>query len=526
MANKGIVFIFIVAFLSSKALAQLKELSIELIENPTQSIPVFRNYPEAAAIIASSPIKNLKFDSNIGLIADLSEPEKGEYRLILEPYRQVITVNAPNFMQTRFTVTVNTARDVDFYFIQPVMNNKKVLIRVDQGAAKLFINDTEYEHFEEPIEIPLGLNSLKIIAKGFKSIEEVIEVSNDTPFFEYEMERIEPEIVTVTTNPPLANVFLDGIEIGKTDELGRLQLFRVPGDYTIMVSRSGYMSLSDTISVAEGSDNNYSFEIEKTSGAIEFRVQPDTASIYVNNKQVENRKTIDFAPGVYKIEYKSDGYESVSEYVDIVKGETIQKSISLVREMGSMQFSVTPSFAQVYLKKIDGQEYDNWIGLKFFDQIPTGTYLYHVEADSYQSAQKSFIIEKDMHQLVNVSLERDPNSEVDIEKVNSSLLDDASEKAYRVVDSPPTLIGGQASIQDKIQYPEFAKASGIDGRVLIELTVGKDGKVINPKIIQSVGGGCDQEALRVVRLARFTPGKHKGETVNVRITVPIDFWLN
>ncbi len=90
----------------------------------------------------------------------------------------------------------------------------------------------------------------------------------------------------------------------------------------------------------------------------------------------------------------------------------------------------------------------------------------------------------------------------------------------------PELVGGLASLQKKITYPEEARKAGIEGTVSIQFIVDKEGNVENPEVLKEVGGGLDAEALRVVKQANFKPGKDKdGNPVRVQYSLPIRFQL-
>lgn len=97
---------------------------------------------------------------------------------------------------------------------------------------------------------------------------------------------------------------------------------------------------------------------------------------------------------------------------------------------------------------------------------------------------------------------------------------------FVVVENMPRLIGGLKSIQQKIKYPEMARKAGIEGRVYVQFIVGTDGKVENPQVIKGIGGGCDKEALRVVKQAKFKPGVQRGKPVPVQFSLPIVFKLD
>ena len=99
------------------------------------------------------------------------------------------------------------------------------------------------------------------------------------------------------------------------------------------------------------------------------------------------------------------------------------------------------------------------------------------------------------------------------------------EKTFLVVEEEPQLIGGLASIQNEIKYPEAARKAGIEGRVYVQFVVNERGEVENPRVIRGIGGGADEEALRAVKLAKFKPGLQRGRPVRVQISLPVIFQL-
>ncbi len=100
------------------------------------------------------------------------------------------------------------------------------------------------------------------------------------------------------------------------------------------------------------------------------------------------------------------------------------------------------------------------------------------------------------------------------------------EEIFVVVEQPPVLIGGIQGVQKKIIYPELALKAGIEGRVIIQFVIDKQGAIINPVIVRGIGGGCDEEAIRALQASKFRPGYQRGLPVSVRYTVPISFKIN
>lgn len=99
------------------------------------------------------------------------------------------------------------------------------------------------------------------------------------------------------------------------------------------------------------------------------------------------------------------------------------------------------------------------------------------------------------------------------------------DEIFVVVEDKPELIGGLAGLQSQIEYPKLAQKAGIEGRVFIQFVVNENGDVVNPTVIRGRHELLDSEALRVVSLAKFEPGRQRGKPVNVQMALPITFKL-
>lgn len=105
---------------------------------------------------------------------------------------------------------------------------------------------------------------------------------------------------------------------------------------------------------------------------------------------------------------------------------------------------------------------------------------------------------------------------------------------FTVVEQMPSYNGGQEAMDEflrqNLQYPVMAKEQNIQGKVWLQFTVDKFGNVKNVELAdknRTVGGGCDEEAIRVVKMMpRWNPGKQSGRPVDVRFRFPINFTLN
>ena len=82
-------------------------------------------------------------------------------------------------------------------------------------------------------------------------------------------------------------------------------------------------------------------------------------------------------------------------------------------------------------------------------------------------------------------------------------------------------------LSSNIRYPEDAKESGAQGRVIVSFIVEKDGSISNAKVAKPTYSSLDEEALRVVNaMPKWVPGKQNGEAVRVKYSIPVSFRLN
>ena len=103
-------------------------------------------------------------------------------------------------------------------------------------------------------------------------------------------------------------------------------------------------------------------------------------------------------------------------------------------------------------------------------------------------------------------------------------------KVFDVVEQMPAFPGGQQELMNflmkNVKYPKEATDKGIEGRVIVQFVVDKDGSVVEPKVVKSVSPELDQEALRVVKkMPKWQPGKQNGEVVRVKYHIPVSFRL-
>lgn len=110
-------------------------------------------------------------------------------------------------------------------------------------------------------------------------------------------------------------------------------------------------------------------------------------------------------------------------------------------------------------------------------------------------------------------------------------VEEKEDEIFLVVEENAEPVGGMQKfyefVSKNLEYPKQARRMGVEGRVVIQMVVDKDGTLTDPKVLKGIGSGCDEEAVRVLKSSpKWKPGKQRGKPVKVKVTVPIIFKLS
>lgn len=143
------------------------------------------------------------------------------------------------------------------------------------------------------------------------------------------------------------------------------------------------------------------------------------------------------------------------------------------------------------------------------------------------------IVEDDMEIDDEIEIDVEADQETEVEEYIPVEEDEEEEEAqiFTVVEAMPDFPGGDAArikyLNENIKYPQMARESGIQGRVFVTFVVEKDGAVTDVRVLRGIGGGCDEEAIRVIKnMPKWKAGKQRGKPVRVQFNMPILFKLN
>lgn len=130
-----------------------------------------------------------------------------------------------------------------------------------------------------------------------------------------------------------------------------------------------------------------------------------------------------------------------------------------------------------------------------------------------------------------------PNEPVDLnvgqsDKKQTVVIEVPEEKQETIIlaEEMPFFPGGDAErlifLSENIKYPQQATELGIQGTVYLQFVVDSKGNITDVKILRGIGGGCEEEAMRVIKMMpQWHPGRQNGKAVRVLYTMPVNFKL-
>ena len=134
-------------------------------------------------------------------------------------------------------------------------------------------------------------------------------------------------------------------------------------------------------------------------------------------------------------------------------------------------------------------------------------------------------------ETIEVSTEENETEVVIAAPVEAPVEEEEEEVVFVVVESMPEFPGGQQALfkflSENVKYPVIAQENGIQGRVICQFVVNRDGSIVDVEVVRSAGdASLDKEAVRVIKsMPKWKPGKQRGKAVRVKYTLPVNFKL-
>lgn len=338
---KRYLVVTIISFFSAAAMylllvgsahGQLRELEVKP-EDPPATIPVFRNFPDQAAVIIYSSLTNLDITSNMGIVEDMSSPADGRYVLLIGPFRQILTVRASGFQETRIPIPNMNAREVAYFSVEPkerepVTGRGTLLLRsipegavitvdgypdfnqatpytFDDWAAQSYRIRLELDRYQ-PKELMISIPEEQIISR-------TVEL---TPNFGY----------VIINEPGNLRVRYQGEESFTRIPYEPNRWLELPvGRHELELSRDYHSTFREEISIFSGETINWEVHLEPTHGFLsinydgEVRYREEGQSSW-SRTAYQAYERLGLPEGRYEVELHRNFYETESTSVAIELG--------------------------------------------------------------------------------------------------------------------------------------------------------------------------------------------------------------
>ena len=150
-------------------------------------------------------------------------------------------------------------------------------------------------------------------------------------------------------------------------------------------------------------------------------------------------------------------------------------------------------------------------------------------SDELQIVDDDVTVDLDFQSLDDTDVPVDIQEYVRQEVVEEEVEDDTI--PFVTVEQKPKFNGGDANdfskwVNSKLVYPEIAKENGVEGRVILQFTIGKDGRLQDVKVLRTPDESLAREAVRVVSSSpKWEPGRQRDRAVKVSYTFPVIYRL-
>ncbi len=207
-----------------------------------------------------------------------------------------------------------------------------VMLKTNPDSAEIYINNKAAGLSGKPIRLKKGINALKIVKKGYESMEQSLNIDEFNTYFEFNLETTDYKeaggYLNLTVQPSDATILIDN-----KDFTGKTHISLLPDYYSIKIYKAGFDTLSDKFGIQAGEKLDKNYVLTGRNGKLQFAVNPSNTAVIMRKNGILYRKWIglsyikDIPFGTYVLEAKLSGYATQKDTIVIKDNKTIIRKI-------------------------------------------------------------------------------------------------------------------------------------------------------------------------------------------------------
>ncbi len=391
-----LLFICIPIFLSAQATQfVIESFQLDLNDLEANRNPVLdANDKKCALIKIRTDLSDITFSSNNGIV----EQKKvlTEYWVYVSFDEKRLNVYKEGFLPLNFDIPISLEESKVYTFY--ITTNKKysIVIQTEPKDALISLDNTIAKSPNIANVIP-GRHTLKIERDGFLTINDTINVDDGRIFFSYTMDKQEPQVVTITSDPTGSAIVINSEYKGQTPK----QLFLYPGKYQLQLSKEFHEGVKEEITIINKAANNFNYTLYTNISYISVYTFPSDAQVFIDGNRALEKLKIE--GGDHLVEVKRNLYYTEKKMVNIRGGIDTILTINLLPKLGNLQFTVNPIDANVQLYK-DEKMINSWTGANRIEKMQIGIYTLIVDAKKYKKIERQIAIKENVTEDIFIDL--------------------------------------------------------------------------------------------------------------------------
>ncbi|MDP8204644.1 MAG: PEGA domain-containing protein [Candidatus Tenebribacter mawsonii] len=398
--RKCLFIIFIVALtLSLNALGTLRVESIKELPATHTNLEVYdADGKYAPVLLVKTELKGLGIQ-NIGRpTKHAPEYSSGDhhYKFYMNDNQRVVKITHADYepLEVRlladFGINVKAQRVYELVLSnRPEEEYIPVNIITDPSDAEKIVDGNSIGTGRS-FEISVGKHLLEIRKQGYKLIKREIEVSRANNLFtDLNMRQVEIASVIIKSIPKKAKIKIDDQDYDLTDN----GIWLFPGEHYLLLSKTGYFNIEETIEVFEEDNNIFEYKLTKNTGTLQLNIDPVDAKLNINGTNYSNH-VFDLEPGIYDVNITKEQYLPFTIQFEIKIGETFKQDIVLTKNVGVLNLTLQPTDAAVSI--------NDKIYTRNRIELTPGSYVIAVSRQQYLPYLEEFNI--NLGQTINKNL--------------------------------------------------------------------------------------------------------------------------